>query len=70
MSLRPRMACPACNRDVAVSYGGRLHPHKTGRNIGDRCVGSGYLVGPSVVPSVECPTCKGAGVIRPGALRP
>lgn len=65
-----RTSCPVCDRRVAVTYGGRVFEHKTQRNGGVRCAGSGYLTGPTVVESVQCPTCRGAGVIRPGAVRP
>jgi hypothetical protein len=62
-----RTTCGVCQRDVALTHGGRIHVHQGL----DRqpCPGAGFMVGPREVPSVTCPTCKGVGVIRPGAVR-
>lgn len=68
-TTRRRTHCPCCDREVATTYGGRIYAHNTGRTDGERCNGSGLLTGPAVHASVTCPTCKGAGVIRPGMVR-
>lgn len=64
------MQCSVCERRVAVTYGGRIFEHKTHRYGGELCTGSGFMVAPREVASVQCPTCKGLGTIRPGAIRP
>ena len=68
--IKQRVSCAGCERSVAVTYGGRIVKHNAQRNGGEVCTGTGYMVGPREVASVLCPTCKGAGVIRPGAIRP
>lgn len=63
---RKRVVCPVCGLDVAVTLGARIYRHGT---PGERCSGSGVLMGPVVQESVRCPTCRGLGVIRPGVVR-